>query len=207
VPRWWHYWLNDLLHPVPWKNAGNPWDWLQKLRALAKSYDCRLIFDPRHHWKESRYCRNRDERSPTILAGGAGDRRFVCAAILHELGHHILVIRHQHPAEALKGELAAWDVAHSLAEEHHLPLLGRPRRIALRSYREGIESERTAGSKRKNRRRQQPRSWRLEDSRRSAQVSNGGGLYAMGKKGKRHAKRYLKKATTRAERRPQPEEE
>jgi hypothetical protein len=59
----------------------------------------------------------------------------------------------------------------------------------------------TSGSKRRTRRRPLPKSWQLEESARTKLISVGFGFDSMGKKGRRHAKRFIKRATAKAERR------
>ncbi|MBD3334121.1 MAG: hypothetical protein GF355_01240 [Candidatus Eisenbacteria bacterium] len=170
-------------------------------RRIAKEHGCRIVYDRRHHWRESGYYREFRKLGPTILIGGAGDPLDCCSVLLHELGHHILHSKNQHPGEVISGEQAAWRVAHRLAQEHRLAVRPDIRREGLSSYRHAQRLEATAGSKNRNPRRRLPRSWRLEGSQRSATVHAGWGHYCTGKKGKRHAKRIIKRATAKAERR------
>lgn len=176
-------------------------EWLDILRQLAREHECRLIVDSARHWQESIYFLDYRKKGPTILAGAARNKKYGCTAILHELGHHILRSEKRHPRDVIEGEDAAWKIACQLARGHALPFFPDIKRGALFSYRLGALLLETTGSRRTTRRRPPPKSWRLEDSARSALISRGFGFYSMGKKGKRHAKRFIKHATAKAERR------
>ena len=200
VPRPLEKWITNLLWEKKWDNVDADIDWLKRLRRLAGESGCRIRFDPDWHWKESRYCPGRADGA-TILAGGAGNPKYGCTSILHELGHHILHAESRHPGDMLKAEKAAWEIALDMARKHRLPFVPHIKKQALHSYRLGIMLEASTGSKRRARRRAAPKSWQLEDSRRSRTISTGYGLYSLGKKGRRYAKKFIKKATARTERR------
>ena len=199
VPRPFDKWLTEaFLHPK-WKDHRPPIPWLIVIRSIAKEHGCRIVYDTSRHWRESTYLRNFRDHGPAILVGGAGEPIDVCSALLHELGHHILTVRGQHSSQAIPREVAAWEIAHELAAKYRLPLNPSVRRTGLHSYRE--TDRQVPGSKARTRRHPAPHSWQLETSRRSAAISTGTGFFSMGKKGKRHAKKFIKKATVRAERR------
>jgi hypothetical protein len=184
-----------------WVDSRRGGPWLTELHNIASSTDCKLICDQMHHWRESVYVSDYKKKGPTILAGGAANDLECSTAILHELGHHILCQQNRHPHALIDGEKAAWNIAQDIARQNRLPFDPRTKRTALYSYRYRQLSEFTAGSKRKNKIRPAPKSWLLEGSRRSSVASAGCGVYSLGKRGKRHAKREIKKATARAERR------
>ena len=194
-------WLLNILSTDIWVDSRQGGPWLGKLHEIAAAHGCTLICDRMHHWKESVFFPDYRDRGPTILAGGAARDDHCSTVILHELGHHILLQQKRHPTGAVEGEEAAWRIAQDLARAHRLPLESKLRRSALYSYRYRRLLDLTAGSRRKNRVRPEPRSWVLEASRRSSRASATRGLYSTGKRGKRHAKRFIKKATVRAERR------
>jgi hypothetical protein len=194
-------WLLNIFSSDIWVDSRQGGVWLTKLHEIASSHGCRLLCDQMYHWQESMYVPDYKKGGPTILAGGAANDTECSTAILHELGHHILLNQKRHPGEEIEGEEAAWHIAQELAQEFRLPLETKIKRTALYSYRYWRLLERTAGSKRKNRVRPEPRSWRLESSKRSSAASASCGLYSQGKRGKRHAKRYIKKTTVKAERR------
>ena len=194
-------WLFNLLDNDIWVDSRQGGAWLDTLRAVASDHGCRIICDRRRHWAESIYVLDYRKRGPTILAGGATLDKYCCTTILHELGHHILIRGKRHPSDRLAGEEEAWGIAQAVALEHRLPLEPHIKRQALYSYRYYELLERTSGSRRKNRHRSLPRSWRLELSRRSSQASTGSAHFSMGKRGRRHAKRFIKKSTVKAERR------
>ncbi len=202
VPRPFEKWLDGLIHQDIWKDDPTlQAEWLDVLRKLAREHECRLLVDSARHWQESIYFENYRKKGPTILAGVARNKKYGCTAILHELGHHILQSQKRHPRDAIRGEDAAWEIACQLAREHDLPFVPDIKRRALYSYRLWALLLETAGSKRTTRRRPLPKSWQLEESMRSALISRGFGFYSMGKKGRRHAKRFIKHATAKAERR------
>jgi hypothetical protein len=202
VPRPFEKWLDALIRQDIWKDDPTlRAEWLDVLRQLAREHECRLVVDSARHWQESVYAGNHRKKGPTILAGAARNKKYGCTAILHELGHHLLQSGKRHPRDAIKGEEAAWKIACQLAREHGLPFVPGIKRRALYSYRLGELLLETAGSKRATRRRSPPKSWQLEDSMRSTLISRGFGFYSMGKRGKRHAKRFIKHATAKAERR------
>ena len=201
VPRPVERWLYARLYPQKWRDSRPRIDWLIRGRQVAKELGCRVVYDPRLHWRESRYVRDYNDHGPAALVGGAGDPLDACAALLHELGHHLLLERNHDSKRKLPNEEVAWQIAHELAARHRLPLNPRIRRVALASYRYTELSTWVPGSKTRNRRRPEPRSWRLEESRRSAEISTGFGIQSIGKKGKRHAKRHVKRLTARAQRR------
>jgi hypothetical protein len=202
VPRPFEKWLDALIREDIWKDdPALQVEWLDVLRQLAHEYECRLIVDSARHWRESVYVWDYRKKGPTILAGAARNRKYGCTAILHELGHHILKSGKRHPRDEIEGENAAWEIACLLAREHSLPFVPHIKRQALYSYRLGALLSETTGSRRTARRRPLPKSWQLEDSARSALISRGFGFYSMGKKGRRHAKRFIKRATAKAERR------
>jgi hypothetical protein len=147
------------------------------------------------------YIENYRDHGPAVLVGGYGDQLDVCTALLHELGHHLLVVRKQHSSRTIPGEMAAWGAAHELAAQNRLPFNPRVRRTALYTYRYAQHLATVAGSKKRNRRRPDPHSWRLERSKRSAAISTGYGLFSLGKKGKRQAKKFIKRSTIHSERR------
>jgi len=194
-------WLLNLFTTDIWVDSREGGPWLAKLREIASAHGCRLICDRMRHYRESIYLRDYKNGGPTILAGGASSDGECCTAILHELGHHILHVKHHHPGDPEEGEKAAWRVAQKIAREHRLPCDPKVKSSALYSYRYREILLRTAGSKRKTRQRPQPHSWVLENSRRSSAASANIGLFSTGKKGKRHAKRFIKKKTAKAERR------
>ena len=201
APRPFELWISDLIHGVRWKDSRPRIEWLITARTVAKEHGCRVVYDLSRDWTESVYITNYNGHGPVVCVGAVGSPIDVCSAFLHELGHHLLRIQDQHPKRTLPGELAAWEKANELAALYRLPLNARIRRTALYTYRYAQELEAAAGSKSRNRRRPQPHSWRLEDSRRSAAISTGVGLYSIGNKGKRHAKKFIKSSTVRAERR------
>ena len=194
-------WLLNILSTDIWVDSRQGGPWLLKLHDLASSHGCRLVCDQMHHWRESVYLPDYKRRGPTILAGGAASDPQCSSVILHELGHHILRKQKRHPGRTIEGEEAAWRIAQDLAREFRLPLEARIKRTALYSYRYRRLCDLTAGSKRKNPVRPKPRSWVLESSMRSSAASASCNLYSTGKRGKRYAKRYIKKATAKAERR------
>lgn len=202
VPRPFDKWLYELLVGSPkWRNHCPPIPWLLVARRIGDEQGCRIVFDTSRHWMESVYIYNYRKHGPAILVGAVGSPVDVCTALLHELGHHLLTVRGQHSSWTLRGEIQAWDIAHQLAAEHRLPLNSRVRRTALYSYRYALHLASVSGSKARTRKRPAPRSWRLEESRRSAAISTSSGFFSVGKKGKRQAKKFIKKSTVRAERR------
>lgn len=201
VPRPFDKWLYEILKGPRWRNHRLPIPWLAVARGIGDEHGCRIVCDTSRHWMESVYVRCYRKRGPAVLLGAVGDPLDVCSALLHELGHHILVVRDQHSSRTLAGETAAWGVAHELAAKYRLPLNPKVRRTALYSYRYAQHLATVQGSKARTRRRPAPHSWRLETSKRSAAISTGPGLFSTGKKGKREAKKFIKKSTVRAERR------
>jgi len=202
VPRPFERWIDALIRQDIWKDDPTlRAEWLDVLRRIARQHECRLTVDTARHWRESIYVSSYRSKGPTILAGVAGNPKYGCTAIVHELGHHLLLRGRRHPRDLVRGEEAAWEIAGQLARNHDLPFVSHIKRQALYSYRLGVLLWEAEGSKRRARRRPTPKSWQLEDSKRSALISRGFGLYAVGKKGKRHAKRFIKRATAKAERR------
>jgi hypothetical protein len=202
VPRPFERWVDALIREDIWKDDRTfRAEWLDVLRQTVLQHECRLTVDTARHWRESIYVRNYRRKGPIILAGVAGNPKYGCTAIVHELGHHVLERGKRHPRDMVGGEEAAWEIAGQLARNHRLPFVPHIKRQALYSYRLEALLWEAQGSKRRTRRRLTPKSWRLEDSRRSALISRGFGLYAVGKKGKRYAKRFIKRATAKAERR------
>ncbi len=206
VPRPFEKWLYDLLHQVKWSDRRPRIPWLIVARQVAKENGCRIVFDTSRRWEESMYIFDYHHHGPAVLVGGAGEPVDVCSALLHELGHHLLSHRRQHSTRTLRGEIAAWQVAHELAGKYRLPLNAKIRRTALYTYRYAQQLEEVSGSKARTRVRPAPHSWQLEESRRSATISKGYGTFSTGKKGKLHAKRFIKRSTTRTERRRAAEE-
>lgn len=194
-------WLLNIFTSDRWVDSREGGEWLKTLHELAAARGCRLICDSMYHWRESVYIVDYRKKGPAILAGGAGTDTQISTVILHELGHHILESEHRHPEGNIAGEEAAWHAAQQLALEHRLPLEPRVKRTALYSYRYRKVCELTAGSKRKNKIRPLPKSWQLEGSRRTSEASAKPRQYSLGKRGRRHAKRHIKKTTARAERR------
>ena len=199
IPRPFEKWLSEIFAEDVWTGSTQSYPWLKTVRRIAKESGCRIILDTSRHWQESLYSPDYKKMGPTILAGGATNPNYSCTAILHELGHHILKRDKQHPRDMLRGEEAAWRIAQGIAQKHRLPLASNIRRQALYSYRYRLLLV-APGSKRVHRRRPLPKSWQLEGSRRSAAASVDQPS-SMGKRGKRHAKRDIKRATSKAERR------
>jgi hypothetical protein len=198
VPRPFERWFFSLfINLEDWNDVDVDIDWLKKLRKIADNSGCRIVFDKNKHWRESVYLNDEKGRGPTILAGGSGNKKYGCTAILHELGHHTLEKRHQHPKDIEKAETAAWKIATGIAKEHQLPFVPHIKRRALYSYR----IRKMPGSKRLIMKRPLPKSWKLELSRRSTLLSGGRGTLSLGKKGKRKTKKLIKKRTAKAERR------
>jgi hypothetical protein len=190
-----------MLHGPKWRDRRPRIPWLITARQIGKEHACRIVFDTSRRWEESAYLPNYRDHGPAVLAGGAGEPIDVCTSLLHELGHHLIAIRQQASTHRLTSEAAAWKAAHQLAARYRLPLNPRVRRTALYSYRYGQILAEVAGSKARTRRRPSPPSWRLEQSRRSADLPTCREIEPIGKKGKRHTKRFIKRATARAERR------
>lgn len=202
VPRSYDKWIRELLYPSTWSDScGSDVPWLALGRQIADKHGCSLVYDTSRHWKESMYFPSSADHGPVVCVGGTGDHIDSCSAFLHELGHHMLYVRAQHSTRTLAAEEAAWRVAHELALEHRLPLNPGVRRTALYSYRYAQQLAASSGSRGRTRKRPAPRSWRLETSRRSANASTRYGIESIGKKGRRHTKRYIKRATARKERR------
>jgi hypothetical protein len=199
-PRPFLRWLTAILKQEPWIDSKDLDDRIQETRRVAVAHGCHVVTDQRRHWRESAYRFDYEGKGPTILAGSAGNPNYVCTAILHELGHHLLHVDRRHPRNPIEGERAAWRIAGEIARKHRLPLVASIRRKALYSYRLAELLHESGGSKRRNRRRA-PKSWDMQRSQRSRAVSAAKGLDPMGKKGKRHAKRTIKRATSKAERR------
>jgi hypothetical protein len=208
APRPYDDWILSLIIPETWRNSRPDLAWLIFARKLAKEHGCRVVFDVARRWSESQYAPDYRGHGPAVLIGGVGEGHASCTAFLHELGHHVLRRRGQEPRGTIEREVAAWVIAQELAAQHRLPLDPRYRRLGLRSHRLAQEFAATNGSKARTRKPKKPGSWRLEESRRSAGISVGLGFHSQGKKGKRHAKRFVKDATSRAERRkPVPEDD
>ena len=181
-----------------WQDTNVQTDWLIKFRALASEYGCKVVFDPRHHWKDS-YC---ELNGGQVFVGGYGDQRFSCTAALHELGHHILIYQHHSPRNLGEREKAAWAIAQEIALKHRLPLVSSTKRRTLFSYeyRRLLESQR--GSKGQTKMKPPAKRVQLKKSKRGSMISTGAEIApAAGKKGKRFDKRFIKRATKRAERR------
>ena len=208
IPRPFEKWFLGLFVRDEWKDKAADFSWLITVRDIAKGHGCSIIFDTSRHWRESFYSKNYLGKGPFILGGGAGNNKYSCTAILHELGHHVLCSGNRHPKDPLRGEEEAWQVAQRIAQEYKLPLVSHIKRKGLYSYRYHLVILQDApGSKRRWRKRPAPKSWQLEGSKRTAKSSVSGRLYSMGKKGKKHEKRYLKRATSKAERRRKPVDE
>jgi len=92
-------------------------------------------------------------------------------------------------------------VAHEIALEHGLPVLPEIRKLGLHTYRRHDELASRPGTKGKTRLPKLPRCWSMESSRPSAITAGGKGSAPLGKKGKRHLKRSLKRKAARARRR------
>ncbi len=190
-----------------WDDSNPPFPWLPTCRRLAEQYGCALILDVKHSWDESWYSRdwpidykNRIE-GPTLLVGGAGDPNFVCSALLHELGHHILVTQHRNPKAILDQEEEAWKIAQDLAREHRLPLVARARRLGLSSHRFFFQRHMNRGSRKNARKRPLPGSWTLAQSKQAALAPIPKEPKPLGKKGRRMTKKLLKRLAHKAERR------
>jgi hypothetical protein len=200
-------WVSSLFDDRAWTDTDADLDWLRRLRQVAAEKGCRLVFDTHRKWNESVYRGNHQGKGPTILAGGGGNEKFCCTMILHELGHHVLLSRHHHPADPLEGEKSAWKIAMAIAQEHQLPFVPQIRRQCLYSYRRAAVCQQTKGSKRRQKRRPLPKSWRLGLSRRAGAVGYRLSHESYGKKGKRHAKKFLKRTTSKVERKRRIEQE
>lgn len=182
-----------------WKDYDEDYPWLKKLRRIAGEYGCRIVFDKRRtfdvsfHSDENKYC-------PVLYIGGQGEEKEVCTVILHELAHHYLFKKSISPRDYIKREKLAWKTAAKIASENRLPFDRRCYKAGLHSYKRGLLLLETTGSKHKRRRRPEPKSWKLEKSKRSEAITFKEQL-SIGKKGKRYAKKFIKRATSKAERR------
>jgi len=183
-----------------WKDSPADFPWLITLRRVTEEHGCQIIFDISRHWQESIYFADYGKKGPTILGGGLTNPKYSCTAILHELGHHILKSGKRHPRDLLRGEEEAWKIAQRIALEHRLPFVSKIKRQGLYSYRYRLFYQDAPGSKQKYRRRPLPKSWQLENSKRTAEAGVTVGFSSMGKKGRRHAKRHIKRATSKAQR-------
>jgi hypothetical protein len=202
VPRPFLKWLLGIFKQEPWKDSKDLDERIQETRKVVDAHNCGIVTDAGRHWRESVYLYPEDfeTNDPMILVGSAGNPSYVCTVILHELGHHVLRSGRRHPRDVLAAEKAAWRVAGEIARKHRLPFVASIRRQALYSYRLAVLLDETRGSKRRNRRRL-PKSWKMSLSQRSRAVSAAKRFDPMGKKGKRHVKRTIKRATSKAERR------
>jgi hypothetical protein len=199
---------------APWHRhsaCGHP-EWLSVLQQIARDTGCEIVFDPAHHWRESRYCPGDDRRRPVILVGGAGNPKHCCTALLHELGHHLLLKAHHAPKGLLDTEEAAWRLAQDLALQYRLPILDKTRRESLYTHKYALLQQANIGSKRKRRRRPTPKSLELTNTKRSAAVPKAHDVdvlptFPAGKKGRKFAKKFLERTVAKAERRKNISEE
>ena len=203
IPRPFDKWLISILDPLDWTdtNDADAPQWVRRFRVLAAEIGCRLIYDPKHHWRESLFCSAAADGKTYILIGGAGKDNYCCTAALHELGHAILHARRNHPSEDIPGEEEAWRIATQIAERERLPLVASIRRKGLYSYRRARLLKASAGSKHRTKRRPLPKTGKLARSRRSSSVSLPSDAFPIGKKGRRKTKRDIKRMAAKSERR------
>jgi len=190
-------WKLDISNSKEWKDSPTDYVWLITLRQIAKDYGCQIIFDSMHHWKESVFSFDFSGEGPTILCGGGKRPSYSCTALLHEIGHLLLLSTNQHPGNILQGEEEAWKIAQNIAKEYRLPFVSHIKRQGLYSYRYRLIYQRSPGSKHKYRKRPLPHSWQLEGSRQTSKASVSTN-FSFGKKGRMYAKRYIKRATSKA---------
>jgi hypothetical protein len=184
-----------------WRHSDPAASWFPAAQRLVAGWGCRLRVDPRWHWRESVYIADFQDRGPCILVGGSGRSAYVCTALLHELGHHVVAVRGQTRADIVANEEAAWRVAIALAAEHRLPLVATLRRQALYSYRYALLHAETQGSKHNSRRRKRTTVDRLHASAKTSRAKRTDQFRPLGKKGKRKYKKEVKSRTARYERR------
>lgn len=201
VPRPIEKWLAALLGG-DWTDKPGP-EWVGEARKISKLYGCQFVYDSRRRWQESAYISSDESTGlATIFLGGAGATRLIgLSAFSHELSHHILLLRGQEPSDLIECEERTWEIANELADNHKLPICPKTRRNALYSYRHWQLLVESRGSKRQTRQQKPPKADRLLESKRGSGVSRPIANSPIGKKGKRMAKKSIKKATNKAERR------
>ncbi|MFW6148097.1 MAG: hypothetical protein ACOC6B_06885 [Thermodesulfobacteriota bacterium] len=205
IPRPFERWLISIAAPLDWvdtDDADAP-EWVRRIRFLSAGIGCRVIYDPGRHWKESFFCSAAADGKPYILSGGDGKENYCCTALLHEFGHAILHVRHNHPSAELPGEEEAWQLANQIAQKERLLLVPSIRRKGLYSYRRAELLESVAGSKNRTQRQSLPKTGKLTRSLRSTVASLPPDTFPLGKKGRRKTKRDIKRSTAKAERRVQ----
>ena len=203
IPRSFDLWLESIFAPLDWVDTDDSIApvWIPRLRKRACDVGCTVIYDLRRHWRESAFVSCAADGKSYILAGGAGKENYCCTVLLHELGHAVLVARHNDPSHVFEREEEAWRVASRIAGEERLPLVASIRRKGLYSYRRGLLLHEQRGSKRNANSMPLPKTGKLIKSRRSQVVSLPPDVSPIGKRGRRKTKSDIKRATAKAERR------
>jgi len=180
---------------IEWKDDSYLPDRLERIQQIGRGFGIEVHFDCSNSFEDSFY----GPGSPPIIWIGWKEGEVAGATVaLHELAHHIHNAQHHASKYLLSNEIAAWELAKELAQQHQLPLDNGIRRRTLRTYKQAASY--LPGSKRMNRSRPQPKSWNLPESRAGSEAKVPA-MYAYGKKGKRKLKKYLKQKTSKALRR------
>lgn len=210
VPRAIDKWFASLFVTSEWHDTDDA-QWVRDLRRIAQSEGCTVVFDLDHGYQESCLILRGRAGPRLILLGAAGGTKDDCiTAFLHELGHAVVYMRGQQSKDSVAAELAAWNAAQALAQEHGLPVLSENRRRALYTYRYADLLRGSRGSKGSTQTKRASHYERLLESKASAAISGGEEKPAeempRGKKGKRLAKRAFKRRSARVRRRTSTDE-